>query len=58
MCVGKQLALSEARFMIAKVVLDYEIGLEDGFNEKKWRSEVKEYQTLSVPAMNLTFKRR
>ena len=57
-CVGKNLALSELRFITALLVKKYVIGLAPGEDGKRMISDLRDQFTAAPGQLNLSFKLR
>ncbi|KAI5798943.1 cytochrome P450 [Geopyxis carbonaria] len=58
-CVGKQLALAELRMVVRAVVDRFEVGIEDGHSDQRYKAEEwKDHFTVSMGKLGLRFVRR
>jgi hypothetical protein len=56
--VGKQLALSEARLVVARTVERFVVDLGEGYDDEVWKRGWKDFQTLSLAPLNMRFEKR
>ncbi|KAL5511139.1 hypothetical protein ACEPAH_4354 [Sanghuangporus vaninii] len=57
-CVGKNLALMEARMVIATIVQRFDIKLADGYDPQQWEEELKDYHVIRVGKLPVVLKAR
>lgn len=57
-CVGKGLALSEVRLCVARGIERYRISFAEEYNDAKWKSQWKDYQTMSVGSVMVRVEKR
>lgn len=57
-CIGKQLALSELRTVIAKMVLEFDVEFAEGEDGSKLINESRDVFTMSNEELKLVWKAR
>lgn len=52
------MALNELRLVVARVVSEFAIEIGDGYSEKRYREQCKDYITIALGTCELRFRAR